>query len=508
MESSAAGTESPDSESKKRKRDGDVPKRKKRVFPGGKRYPDFAVDEADYLAISEMIEIRREASKKHTKTMSRRDLARSMTLTEYFLKLVPSTIGRLDCLTRIDFRRSQYLSSIPSSIGRLQKLEFLRLCDASGLSELPEEFGDLVSLKIVDISDSGLESIPPSIGRLRNLEVLTLDGSRGLSGLPEEVGSLKNLRLLDLSDSGIRCLPDSMAGLRNLESLLFRFASDTPKPNLSMEQSKNFWTNPKLRILDLTGSGVKVLPERVAGLKGLMHLIIDLTNIPERFVSSTDFQLEVANRSRYLGSISLGRNNEEPSKWRLEAMCDPRWEFEAVGDRDDGKTEGIPDAPWVLRSEKSLQLALARNRARYRTDAGNIPPGLWPHILRNPLHALDEYFPEYEHHEWDIGRGYLYHDWDNLLEEQTWAWDRTNDAVYQLLLQNHKELIGHRLPPPRYPRRRTRRRPPPPRSHGTTNRDAGGDDDPTRRRITKIISRTVRRGYSYRQKARVFLRTG
>lgn len=223
------------------------------------------------------------------------------------------------------------------------------------------------------------------------------------------------------------------------------------QPNLSTQPSEAFWELPNLRALNLVRSGIKLFPECVEKLKSLKYLYIDVTNIPDSFGSAIDFQLELANRCHSLTSIFLMRivkeehQNKEELKWQEIRSVDIVYQRKT--------NEDFPDHFELSSSMKSIRLALTWNAARQRTKIAKNTPGLWPHILCNPIGAFNEV-------EQDVRKfGKINENWNGDIPQETYEWDDEKDALYQLLLQNHHELLIHRDPSRyRYPRRR--RRPP------------------------------------------------
>ena len=83
---------------------------------------------------------------------------------------------------------------LPSSIGRLTNLKRLNLEYTKRLLNLPEDVRDLTNLNKLNLQDSGIMSLPSSIGRLTNLKDLNLCRTTRLANLPVEILNLANLR--------------------------------------------------------------------------------------------------------------------------------------------------------------------------------------------------------------------------------------------------------------------------------------------------------------------------
>jgi Leucine-rich repeat (LRR) protein len=136
------------------------------------------------------------------------------------------------------------LESIPSSIGCLKSLKKLDLSSCSELKYVTENLGKVESLEEFDVSGTLIRQLPASIFLLKNLKVLSLDGFKrlavlpSLSGLcslevlglhtcnlregalPEDIDCLSSLRSLNLSQNNFVSLPKSINQLYELEMLV------------------------------------------------------------------------------------------------------------------------------------------------------------------------------------------------------------------------------------------------------------------------------------------------
>jgi Leucine-rich repeat (LRR) protein len=136
------------------------------------------------------------------------------------------------------------LESIPSSIGCLKSLKKLDLSGCSELKYIPEKLGKVESLEEFDVSGTSIRQLPASIFLLKNLKVLSLDGLKRIAVLPslsglcslevmglracnlregavsEDICYLSSLRSLDLSQNNFVSLPKSINQLSELEMLV------------------------------------------------------------------------------------------------------------------------------------------------------------------------------------------------------------------------------------------------------------------------------------------------
>ncbi|KAJ9158908.1 hypothetical protein P3X46_024451 [Hevea brasiliensis] len=130
---------------------------------------------------------------------------------------IPSSIGELKCLKRIDLTRCFKLHSIPQSICNLKSLTFLWMSHFLNVTELPENIGDLEFLEYLRIDSIGIKALPSSINQWENLVDLTCTGCKGLTLLP--LTGLSRLRNLSLDECSIIEIPQSLGLLVSLESL-------------------------------------------------------------------------------------------------------------------------------------------------------------------------------------------------------------------------------------------------------------------------------------------------
>ncbi|XP_026451833.1 putative disease resistance protein RGA3 [Papaver somniferum] len=136
------------------------------------------------------------------------------------------------------------------------------------------------NLHVIYLRGSSIQKVPASLSKFRHLRYLNLSGCQNLynlqtlvlhscnslSKLPEGIGPLRSLRHLDLSYTGIKILPTSVTSLRNLRTL-------------DVSNCRNFEELPEaigalkdLRILDISHTKVTKLPDSICCLKRLVKL--------------------------------------------------------------------------------------------------------------------------------------------------------------------------------------------------------------------------------------------
>ncbi|KAL1332103.1 putative disease resistance RPP13-like protein 1 [Arachis hypogaea] len=111
---------------------------------------------------------------------------------------------------------------------------------------------------------------------LKQLRVLSLSDYRNITVLPNAIGDLKHLRHLDLSSTGIKMLPPAICKLYNLQTLLLSRCSDLTE--LPEEMGK--LVNLRHLAIDYCSALTK-LPEEMGKLVNLRSLDIEGTKLQE-----------------------------------------------------------------------------------------------------------------------------------------------------------------------------------------------------------------------------------
>ncbi|CAL4142353.1 unnamed protein product, partial [Meganyctiphanes norvegica] len=180
--------------------------------------------------------------------------------------------------------------------------------DADG--ELDPNIYDLSQLNLLRINNLPLESISEKIIQIENLANLILVGNK-LKKLPDAIGSLQKLKFLDVSRNCIECIPESIGKLENLMTLNVSINSITELPgfescvnlahldardnsitefpdicheslgfladvhmgnNKISEIPLNITVLPSLKILDLPGNSIKIIPGELIDCSKLKEL--------------------------------------------------------------------------------------------------------------------------------------------------------------------------------------------------------------------------------------------
>ena len=112
---------------------------------------------------------------------------------------------------------NQLTGAIPSELGDLTNLTRLELYGNQLSGGIPAELGNLANLEELYLSDNQLtESIPTWMGALANLREIHLSGNQFTGMIPAELGNLVNLEGLFLSGNQFTgCIPVGIAGMAN-----------------------------------------------------------------------------------------------------------------------------------------------------------------------------------------------------------------------------------------------------------------------------------------------------
>jgi len=178
---------------------------------------------------------------------------------------------RLDCPNAKYFYLDSAESFVEISNTVFEGMESLQVLDLTGLnlSLLPTSFQSLSSLQTLCLDRCVLENMD-AIGALRNLEILSLVKSSMIK-LPREIVKLTKLRMLDLTDSGIEVIPSNIiSSFTTLEELYLGNTSVKWEEENSAKQNKN---------------------ASLAELRQLSNLSVLELQIPEAWVLPRDLKL-------------------------------------------------------------------------------------------------------------------------------------------------------------------------------------------------------------------------
>ncbi|MBC6477942.1 MAG: putative Ig domain-containing protein [Hormoscilla sp. GM7CHS1pb] len=142
-------------------------------------------------------------------------------LTAGVSRALPSELGKLTALQKIELDRSGLSGTIPPELGDLDNLTHLWLDHNSLTGNIPPELGNLRNLTWLKLNKNSLSgSIPPELGNLSNLQELWM-GNNSLSGsIPPELGNATELQNIYLDHNNLTgTIPSSLENLSNLTKL-------------------------------------------------------------------------------------------------------------------------------------------------------------------------------------------------------------------------------------------------------------------------------------------------
>ena len=133
---------------------------------------------------------------------------------------IPPELGRLSNLERLELQRNELAGPIPPELGRLSNLERLELQYNALTGPIPSELGGLVNLERLELNRNGLTGpIPPELGRLSNLERLYLRDNALTGPVPNSFLRLGGLVRFYIAGNASLCVPGIRAFATWLETI-------------------------------------------------------------------------------------------------------------------------------------------------------------------------------------------------------------------------------------------------------------------------------------------------
>ncbi|KAL0377037.1 UNVERIFIED_CONTAM: putative receptor-like protein kinase [Sesamum calycinum] len=135
---------------------------------------------------------------------------------------IPSDIGKLSSLQELNLGANRFWNMLPSSLGNMTLLNYLYLQDNNFSGNLPQSLSNCTSLLDFDLSDNDFSgSIPPEVVGLSSISIsLNLSFNAFTGAIPIEIGSLTNVENLDLSNNRLSALiPSSLSNCLSLQRL-------------------------------------------------------------------------------------------------------------------------------------------------------------------------------------------------------------------------------------------------------------------------------------------------
>lgn len=133
---------------------------------------------------------------------------------------VPAELGNLSLLDTFSLEFNQLTGALPSELGNMSALFQVYLNDNQFSGSIPASFGNLSQLVYLELQNNQLTgSIPSQLGDLSQLLELKLDHNQLSGTMPAALGSLSNLQVLWLNDNALQgSIPASLASLTSLKA--------------------------------------------------------------------------------------------------------------------------------------------------------------------------------------------------------------------------------------------------------------------------------------------------
>ena len=133
---------------------------------------------------------------------------------------LPSELGNLSRLLRLELHQNELSGSIPVALGNLLELEALWLPYNRLSGRIPVELGNLSNLDDLRLQSNFLTgSLPAELGDLSSLHILYVRNNQLSGGIPPELGNLSALSNLRLNNNQLSgSIPTELGDLTGLAS--------------------------------------------------------------------------------------------------------------------------------------------------------------------------------------------------------------------------------------------------------------------------------------------------
>ncbi|CAJ1936559.1 unnamed protein product [Cylindrotheca closterium] len=134
---------------------------------------------------------------------------------------IPTTVGLITSLTRLNLIENRLSGTIPTEFGLLTAATRLIMHDNNYTGPLPSEVGQLTSLNRLEFFKNSLSGqLPSEVGRLSDLERLLLFKNAFSGSLPSEIGLLAGMIRVELYDNSFSgTLPSQVGELTQMTRL-------------------------------------------------------------------------------------------------------------------------------------------------------------------------------------------------------------------------------------------------------------------------------------------------
>ncbi|KAK4394049.1 putative LRR receptor-like serine/threonine-protein kinase [Sesamum angolense] len=135
---------------------------------------------------------------------------------------IPFDIGKLSSLQELNLGANRFWNMLPSSLGNMTLLNYLYLQENNFSGNLPQSLSNCTNLLDLDLSRNNFSGlIPPEVVGLSSISIsLNLSFNAFTGTIPIEIGSLTNVENLDLSNNRLSALiPSSLSNCLSLQRL-------------------------------------------------------------------------------------------------------------------------------------------------------------------------------------------------------------------------------------------------------------------------------------------------
>ena len=202
---------------------------------------------------------------------------------------IPTEMGLLSELTRLDFDFNHLTGPIPTELMELRKLKYFITDDNLMTGTIPTEVGRLRRLEFFTIDNNAhYGKVPTELGRLNRMRDFELDRNNFTGSIPSELGRMWNLRILDLDSNGLTStLPTELFQFSRLTELFVnhnKLTGTVPRNLSGLQRIKALHLNQN----NLHGD----LPASLWNLTTLQSLRVDNNRRLETHVPSEIFRLD------------------------------------------------------------------------------------------------------------------------------------------------------------------------------------------------------------------------
>ncbi|XP_068323222.1 disease resistance-like protein DSC1 [Pyrus communis] len=184
------------------------------------------------------------------------------------IKELPSSIGCLISLIKIELENCKRLASLPTSICKLKSIYRLSLNGCLEFEYFPEILEPIEHLKYLSLERTAVKKLPLSIGSLVGLETLYLGHCKNLEFVPNGIYNLNCLKYLSFDGClKLQKLPPFSVGLCSLVELNLSYCS-------ILEITGSIFCLASLRSLYLCGTMIDSIPASIKQALQLRHLYL------------------------------------------------------------------------------------------------------------------------------------------------------------------------------------------------------------------------------------------